>query len=161
MYQELSYATYLNIQHAILPPPRNRAQIASYARTINYCLKNTPFIHLSVRLPIYDPFIFQTVSQKNSRFSLSTRTVPHSSMPLLVIPDHSPGTSPNKSEFHENELNITWEMWDVIRSVCEYSPRLTLSALFFVQLLLTHSSIILRRFSSRSHSALAIYIGSA
>lgn len=24
-------------------------------------------------------------------------------------------------------LNATWEMWDLIRSICDYNPRLTLS----------------------------------
>lgn len=27
----------------------------------------------------------------------------------------------------EGELNATWEMWDIVRSVCDYNSRLTLS----------------------------------
>lgn len=38
------------------------------------------------------------------------------------------------SEIEENKpsegtsLNATWEMWDLVRSICDYNPRLTLSA---------------------------------
>ncbi|EEB88196.1 hypothetical protein MPER_14103, partial [Moniliophthora perniciosa FA553] len=55
LQQELTYASYLNIQTAILPPPRNRVYVTSYARIINSCLRNTPFMNLAVRLPVYDP----------------------------------------------------------------------------------------------------------
>src|SRR5438445_10526861 len=57
--QELSYATYLNISTGILPPPRNREHVASYARTVNACLAKFQFVSLSVRLSIYNLSILQ------------------------------------------------------------------------------------------------------
>jgi protein arginine N-methyltransferase 5 len=110
--QELSYAAYLNIYTVILPPPRNREHVASYARTVNTCLNKFPYISLSVRLPIYHPGMFQpTQTSVGSSVRLETPS----------IPDHVGPTS-------GDSLNATWEMWDVIRTMCDYNTRLTLSA---------------------------------
>ena len=59
LLQELSYASYLGIQNIILPPPRSRSQVGSYARAINACLARIPYLQLSVRIPIYDPSVIQ------------------------------------------------------------------------------------------------------
>ena len=74
-------------------------------------------------MPIYNPSAFQTGSQMSS-----------SDTPLNVIPPAS-GNAPSfvfsPSEQLETtpgiSLNATWEMWDLIRSICDYNPRLTLS----------------------------------
>ncbi|KDQ57189.1 hypothetical protein JAAARDRAFT_35793 [Jaapia argillacea MUCL 33604] len=129
LHQELAYATYLNIQAAILPPPRNRDHVASYARTINACLADAPYMQLSIRLPIYDPSILQppilsSSGAKIRPFSISTATT--SSSTPIVIPDVD---SPSKAgkRVSEGEMNATWEMWDIIRSICNYHQRLTLT----------------------------------
>ncbi|KAI0806015.1 PRMT5-domain-containing protein [Irpex lacteus] len=59
LLQELAYASYLNVHTAILPPPRNRDHVASYARAINAALASVSYMQLSVRLPIYDPSLIQ------------------------------------------------------------------------------------------------------
>ncbi|KAF8896284.1 PRMT5 arginine-N-methyltransferase-domain-containing protein [Infundibulicybe gibba] len=119
LQQELSYISYLNIQTAILPPPQNRNHVASYARIVNSCLKNTPYIHLSIRLPIYNPSIFHpSPSNAAPRTPPRAGTSPHA--PRLMIPDRDVPAP-------EAEVNATWEMWDVIRSMCDYNPRLTLT----------------------------------
>ncbi|KAG6895339.1 hypothetical protein C0992_001761 [Termitomyces sp. T32_za158] len=101
LQQELAYASYLNVQSAILPAPRNREHVASYARIVNSCLKNAPYIHLSIRLPIYNPSVLQ--SDPDAAVARKLSTAP------------------------ESELDATWEMWDLIRSICDYNPRLTLT----------------------------------
>ncbi|TFK40311.1 shk1 kinase-binding protein 1 [Crucibulum laeve] len=123
LQQELAYASYLNIQTAILPEPRNRDHVASYARIVNSCLKNNPYIYLSVRLPIYSPSVLQPGSPI-SAFHPASPSTPLKSPPKLVISDTSPETRPGASE---GELNATWEMWDLIRSMCDYNTRLTLT----------------------------------
>ncbi|KAF8269557.1 PRMT5 arginine-N-methyltransferase-domain-containing protein [Lactarius quietus] len=105
LQQELSYASYLDIQTVILPPPSNRSQIAAYGRVVNACLARTPYMQFSIRLPIYNPSIFQSNSGQSS--------TQHENPSL-----HPPVPA---------ELNATWEMWDVIRSICAYNPRLTLT----------------------------------
>ncbi|KIJ67063.1 hypothetical protein HYDPIDRAFT_85533 [Hydnomerulius pinastri MD-312] len=129
--QEVAYASYLNIPTIILPPPRNRSQVASYARIVNECLKSVPYMQFSVRLPIYDPAVFQPKesSKTHGDLSFSGASAPSSiptSPPKIVIPGTSPPGSLRSSKVPEGELNATWEMWDIIRTVCDYNVRLTL-----------------------------------
>jgi protein arginine N-methyltransferase 5 len=126
LQQELAYACYLNISSVILPPPRNRNHVASYARAVNECIKNTPYINFSIRIPIYDPSIFHSRSSSIS----SSVSSPANLMPRIERPN-DPLESSKASRAPEGELNATWEMWDVVRSICDYHPRLTLSELFF------------------------------
>ncbi|KAG6865728.1 hypothetical protein C0991_012374 [Blastosporella zonata] len=129
LQQELAYASYLNVQSAILPAPRNRDHVASYARIVNSCLKNTPYIHLSIRLPIYNPSVLQHTSSSNSDPFLAADSSPASLSPLKSPPRLivSGNSSEKLSAAPESELNATWEMWDLIRSICDYDPRLTLT----------------------------------
>lgn len=119
--QELSYAAYLNIYTVILPPPRNREHVASYARTVNTSLNKFPYISLSVRLPIYHPAMFQPTPTQASHSSTG------SSVQL-----GTPSTPNDVSSTTGNSLNATWEMWDVIRTMCDYNTRLTLSTSLFL-----------------------------
>jgi len=106
--QELAYANYLNVPAVVLPPPRNRQHVADYARAVNACLKaTTAYLHISVRIPIYDP-------RSASPNSLAQQTAPEN-VPLSV-----------HARAPDGDLSTTWEMWDVIRSICGYSPRLSL-----------------------------------
>ncbi|TCD60480.1 methyltransferase protein [Steccherinum ochraceum] len=105
LLQELAYASYLGTHTAILPSPRHRAHVASYARAINAALKAVPYMQLSVRIPIYDPSMIQ-----------------------LNPPTKDPEEEENPSRLGSDQPSIaTWEMWDVIRNVCGYNPRLTLT----------------------------------
>jgi protein arginine N-methyltransferase 5 len=107
--QELAYASYLNIQSAILPPPRNRAHVASYARAVNGCLKASPYMQLSIQLAPYDP--------SNFRPTVPEQDLNSAGAPKIVIP---------QLKAYDEELNAMWEMWDIIRSMCDYSTRLYL-----------------------------------
>jgi len=133
--QEVAYASYLNVPTIILPPPRNRSQVASYARVINDCLKNVPYMQFSIRLPIYDPAVFQTRESSSPKShgdhgpSGASSSPPHTpkTPPRLAISSSSPTGSFRSTKAPEGELNATWEMWDIIRTVCDYNTRLTLS----------------------------------
>lgn len=125
LQQELAYAGYLNITTAILPPPRNRDFVASYARAVNSCLKAAPYTTLSVRLPIYDPNVFQrSPPAENGPTSLGSQTLLQSPQTPVLVVSEVISESPQHTE---TSLNATWEMWDLIRSMCDYNPRLTLS----------------------------------
>ena len=129
--QEVAYASYLNIQTVILPPPRNRSHVPSYARVVNSCLKNTAFLNFSIRLPIYNPSALRSPSSAPS--SPLWLTEPPESSPVLF-----PGNTPQSlSTAPQGELNATWEMWDLIRSICDYDTRLTLSK-WFTRMIMTH-----------------------
>ncbi|GBE88024.1 PRMT5-domain-containing protein [Sparassis latifolia] len=106
LQQELAYASYLNVHTAILPPPRHRAHLASYARTVNTCINAIPYIQLSIRIPIYNPMELQ--------FQSTTTDLSTADTSSSLLSSTEPSTA-------------TWEMWDTIRSVCGYNPRLTLT----------------------------------
>lgn len=126
--QELAYASYLNMPAVVLPPPRNRLHVADYARAVNACLKSTTaYLHISVRIPIYDP-------RSASTDTLSQQTPPEN------VPLSAHARAP------DGDLSSTWEMWDVIRSVCGYSPRLSLA--LDLSLPLPVSSGVLSRWST-------------
>ncbi|KIJ12820.1 hypothetical protein PAXINDRAFT_117778 [Paxillus involutus ATCC 200175] len=129
--QEVAYASYLNIPTVILPPPRNRSHVASYGRIVNDCLKNAPYMQFSVRLPIYDPAVFQPKEspplKSDGDMNSSGASTSPSSSPNALIPSSSPPRSLRSSKAPEGELNATWEMWDVIRTLCDYNVRLTLT----------------------------------
>ncbi|PFH53048.1 hypothetical protein AMATHDRAFT_138418 [Amanita thiersii Skay4041] len=123
--QEIAYASYLNIQTVILPAPRSRFHVASYARIISACLETTTFLNLSVRLPIYNPSVLRQESPVPTA-SQSSLIEPASAsdVPMILLPSN---TTQNLSSAPEGELNATWEMWDVIRSMCGYDTRLSLT----------------------------------
>ncbi|KAI0822469.1 PRMT5-domain-containing protein [Trametes gibbosa] len=110
LQQELAFASYLNAPCAILPPPSNRVQVGSYARAINACLTSIPFMEFSVRIPIYDP---TSVLPPPSRSPSPVESLPP--------PPSALGGTPPESNM------TTWEMWDTIRTICGYNPRLTLA----------------------------------
>lgn len=123
--QELAHASYLNMTTVILPPPRYRAHVADYARAVNSCLINTglsQFMQFSVRLPIYVPSqaIVQAVTGSPSKSASSIRPISPSSQ----------STAPS-----EIDLIATWEMWDAIRTICNYNTRLSLSKLLRIFLI--------------------------
>ncbi|KAJ4476233.1 PRMT5 arginine-N-methyltransferase-domain-containing protein, partial [Lentinula aciculospora] len=108
LQQELAYASYLNIHTAILPAPRNRDRISSYARTVRACLSSSPYMNLAIRLPVYDTSILEpAVTVPLSPSSLNR---PSSSQALL-----------------ESHIDAAWETWDLIRSICDYNIRLALA----------------------------------
>lgn len=122
LQQELAFASYLNAQCVILPPPSNRTQVGSFARAINACLSSVAFMEFSVRVPIYDAV---TVVQVPSR---SPSPVPS---PIEPTSRFSPASAETAGAPPESNMT-TWEMWDTIRTICGYNPRLTLSAFGFV-----------------------------
>ncbi|KIY43852.1 PRMT5-domain-containing protein [Fistulina hepatica ATCC 64428] len=123
LQQELAYASYLNVATTVLPGPRNRENVASYARTVNACLTNTPFINISVRLPIYDPSVFNPdILSLRSGAEPPPMSISLSSPSIVLSESHA-----RPSNVPEAELNATWEMWDLIRTICDYNPRLSLA----------------------------------
>ncbi|KAG9005117.1 methyltransferase protein [Tulasnella sp. JGI-2019a] len=114
--QELTYASYLNLGAVILPPPRNRKHVADYARAISGCFSNTPpavsaYLHLSVRIPV-------------GRVSVQSPAGASSKTGATTVDD--------TTELNPSDM---WEMWDVIKTVCGYNPRLTLTLDFGSSLL--------------------------
>ncbi|GAA6058643.1 hypothetical protein JCM10212_004054 [Sporobolomyces blumeae] len=101
--QEISFASYLSVATIILPPPRleNREYLADYARAINGALASSWHINISIRLPIAE----------YSPTELAAR----------------PGSSAYNAIAPEADRSETWDMWNILRGLCSYSPRLSLT----------------------------------
>ncbi|KAF8557423.1 PRMT5-domain-containing protein [Imleria badia] len=128
LQQEVAYASYLNIPTIILPPPRNRSHVASYGRIVNECLRNIPYMHFSVRLPIYDPAVVQSKeSPPHGDLNSSGASTAQASSPRLAVSGAFSQKHLKSAKAPESEVNATWEMWDVIRTVCDNKVRLTLT----------------------------------
>jgi protein arginine N-methyltransferase 5 len=111
------------MQTVILPPPRNRDHVVDYARAVKSCLDGSgisQFTHLSIRLPIYLPSAASIAASNSLRLS-------NGSLPSPISVTSFASSSHAASSLSEAELNATWEMWDTIRSLCGYNPRLSLS----------------------------------
>ncbi|KAF5367430.1 hypothetical protein D9758_003674 [Tetrapyrgos nigripes] len=133
LHQELNYASYLNIQNAILPAPRNRQRAACYARVVDACLQSLPFMNLSIRLPVYDSSLVHDplsassndaappMKRSASLHSVSSRPP----TPRLVVSQTIEANPVPKNL--EQKIDAAWETWDLIRSLCDYNPRLSLA----------------------------------
>jgi len=111
------------MQTVILPPPRNREHVVDYARAVKSCLDDSgvsQFTHLSIRLPIYLPPAASIAASNSLRLS-------NGSLPSPLSTNSFTSSNHAASPLSETELNATWEMWDTIRSLCDYNPRLSLS----------------------------------
>jgi protein arginine N-methyltransferase 5 len=95
--QELSWASYLNIGMVILPPPQNRESLPSYARAVSAALNRLG----------------------TSRMELSIR--------IPIYDPRAQNTVGTDQRSTQELVNLSWETWDLIRSVCDYHPRLSLS----------------------------------
>ncbi|KAJ3856112.1 shk1 kinase-binding protein 1 [Lentinula lateritia] len=132
LQQELAYASYLNIHTAILPPPRNRDHISSYARIVRACLSSAPYMNLAIRLPVYDTSILEPVAPLSpSSSSSSFRSSSAPSTPRLVVSGSADSLNRNRlsttSAPLEAHIDAAWETWDLIRSICDYNIRLALA----------------------------------
>lgn len=75
-----------------------------------------------MRIPIYDP---ATVLPAPSRSPSPVESAP---------PSSATGGTPPESNM------TTWEMWDTIRTICGYNPRLTLGA--HIRRILAHDVLL-------------------
>jgi protein arginine N-methyltransferase 5 len=94
--------------------------VADYARAVNNVLgSSTSFTQISIRIPISDPaeLLNHPLDARGSIGSLPSRT-------------NSARLSTGRVGV--TDLSATWEIWDVIRTVCGYNPKLSLSTFFFL-----------------------------
>ncbi|KAJ3983947.1 shk1 kinase-binding protein 1 [Lentinula detonsa] len=129
LQQELAYASYLNIHTAILPAPRNRDHVSSYARTVRACLSSAPYMNLAIRLPVYDSSLLEPTLIVSPSSSSSFQSSSAPSTPRLVVSGsadslNEPSPSSTSLEAH---IDAAWETWDLIRSICDYNIRLALA----------------------------------
>jgi type II protein arginine methyltransferase len=127
---ELSYAAFCGLTYVLIPGPGMRglrsyeAGLVQYARAILDGLGQGPYMHLHIWLPMIDhsdddrdemgdlaPFARHIFARGEERPE--------------AYPEYYPEDHP---EDHVQRLELfgTWEAWDMIRSLCKYSSRLSI-----------------------------------
>ncbi|SCV71268.1 BQ2448_2856 [Microbotryum intermedium] len=123
--QEITYASYLSLTTIIVAPPRAEFAdfLPDYARAINGALASSWHINVS---PVETSENAPTLSICLSSHSPSQISI---RLPLsLHPPPHLGGRSPTpvRSSASAQDDCQTWEWWNTIRSMCGYSPRLSI-----------------------------------
>jgi protein arginine N-methyltransferase 5 len=116
LQQELSYAAYLNIHTVVLPPPRSRAHVGSYARAVAAGLARHSYLQIAVRIPIYHPAALRPVSNQSTSINDAL------GVQITLPAESAPGYA------SDEELNVSWDMWDAVRSICDYNQRLCIGS---------------------------------
>jgi protein arginine N-methyltransferase 5 len=95
--QEVAYAAHLHVSNLILPAPRNPANVTDYARAVANILAVPGYLTFSIRIPVSDVTASPAASSSEAAAAVQGG----------------------------NASTRTWEMWNTIRSMCAYSPRLS------------------------------------
>jgi protein arginine N-methyltransferase 5 len=126
---ELALAHYLNVPTVILPPPRNRAHVADYARAVNASLLSTGSYtpQISIRIPISDPAELVRPGSTGGRASLGGDGLGDDGIGGRRDTGGGLSNRLSTAQVGVQDPSATWEIWDVIRTMCGYNPRLSLS----------------------------------
>jgi len=115
----------LSITSIVLPPPKleNRECLADYARAINGALASSWHINVRPSLSLSLPLPRPCTPDADITLQISIR---------LPVAEYSeaelaarPGTPAFQALTGDSDRNETWEMWNTLRGMCSYSPRLT------------------------------------
>jgi protein arginine N-methyltransferase 5 len=117
LLQELAYAAYLNIHTVVIPPPRSRVHASSYARAIAAGLSKYPYLQIALRIPVYHPAALRSSSPRTSHADGSIGV-------QISPPENIPGYA------SDEELNASWDLWDVVRTICDYNQRLCIGMMY-------------------------------
>lgn len=109
--QEMLYASYLGIQHVVLPAPSSdperRPFLSDYARAVRACLAGVPrTMRVSVRIPVSSPHILATMLMRQA----------------LKTPSGS--TAMPAAAYLRTNDNWAWETWQSLQTLCAYDVQL-------------------------------------
>ncbi|RKF65814.1 Protein arginine N-methyltransferase skb1 [Golovinomyces cichoracearum] len=113
---EIAYASFCGIGYIIIPGPRASSygihkseRLTQYARAIHEALAIGNFIHISIHVPMYDSEVDKKIIGDIALYARD----PNQSQKLLKKKDCG--------------SYDTWDTWNIVRSVCKYSPRLSVA----------------------------------
>ena len=108
---ELAYAAFCGVSYVIVPGPRvnSSCDVAAYARAILDGLSQGPYMQLYVWTSTH-PDPSQTADQVGDLASFARRE-------YVVAQERDEDPT---------DLLSTWQAWDQVRTICEYSTRLSL-----------------------------------
>ena len=117
---ELSYAAFCGISYVLIPGPRMRGRasndggLARFAREILDGLSQGPYMQFYIWLPMIDHY-------ENDKDDIDDLAA--FAQERYLIQEHSS---------QRLDLFGTWEAWDMIRSICNYSSRLFVGKCFLL-----------------------------
>lgn len=106
---EVAYAAFCGIQNVIIHGPIPESDVMQFARAVQEGLGMGPYLQFQVLLPMTGEQ--ELASCEGSHLAEFARDV-HASFP--------------EEEDPPEDLFGTWDTWDAIRTVCEYSSRLSI-----------------------------------
>ncbi|KAK9468458.1 PRMT5 arginine-N-methyltransferase-domain-containing protein [Lipomyces arxii] len=110
---ELSYASFCGLAFVVVPGPKRRNHVATYAQALKSAMSVVPIMNIVIQLQMTE-----------------------------IETDQSSDSSTSKTS--GNVMSI-WEIWNSIRTLCEYSNRLSVG--LQVPAKLPHQSVVLRWFA--------------
>jgi type II protein arginine methyltransferase len=120
---EITYAAFCGVRNIIITGPglygtghASSNDIAQYARAIQEVLLCVP----SIQLAIYIPMCYQTEAEKKPQQHLA-------SFAREVY------TKAESDTDIDNDIYGCWDSWNIIRTVCQYSPRLSIGNMSTMQ----------------------------
>lgn len=126
LMMEISYAAFCGLSNVIIPGPRRYGNdrddtngLVQYARAIREALTVGSYIQMAIHFPMYD------------------NGEPHLDEPIgKLAPFAREGHTLNErnAAAKEADLYSAWDTWNMIRSVCEYSSRLSVGKILSIQL---------------------------
>ena len=103
---EVAYAAFCGIQNIVVHGPLADSDVTQYARAIQEGLGMGPYLHFQVLLPMTGEQ--ELASSEGTHLTEMAREV-HATMPEEDDPSE--------------DLFGTWDTWNAIRTICEYSSR--------------------------------------
>ncbi|TAQ89351.1 hypothetical protein B7494_g2318 [Chlorociboria aeruginascens] len=113
---EIAYASFCGVGNIIIPGPRNYSNgsaendgLIQYARAIQEALTIGSYIQIAIHIPMYGPEEAKEMTGDLLPFAKGYNV------------------SQKAKSNHEIDLFETWDAWNLIRSVCKYSSRLSVA----------------------------------
>lgn len=106
--QEIAYAAFCGISNVLVRGPISKGGVTQYARTITEALGTGPYLQLHIPVPM--------VGELESDGSETTN------LAELVRPQYHH----IEDEDEQEDLYGSWDVWNSVRSFCNYHPRLSI-----------------------------------
>ena len=116
---ELAYAAFCGINNVLLHGPVSDEGTMQYARAVLEALGFGPYLQLHVLLPMSGE-LEQDVSADGTHLAELAREQ------YLPAVEQSEDVVDDDDDEEEQELYSSWEVWNVIRTLCDYSNRLSI-----------------------------------
>ena len=140
---EVAYAAFCGVNNVIIYGPRCSSQTLQFARDVREALGLGPYLELHILLPMSG----ELETDYGDLIQLSE---------LTEASDVAEDIDVDVDDVYEDAFG-SWNMWNTIRSVCDYSQKLTLGKFSYCMISFTYISLPMCRDLSLQSSAVEGY----